>query len=304
MIRLSLLAFFHIIFFNGICQIGIGTSSPNISAALDITSNTKGFLPPRMTAAQRTAISSPAEGLLVYQTDEYKGLWCYISGGWVQASFQNTETNVFKNRIGFNSSTTWTVPSGVYKINVELWGGSGAGSPAYQFCPQFTGGYNGGKGGNGGYNQSAFYVVPGQQYQIIIGAAGINAYSSNQANGVNENCGGIYGYVNLVQGAKIEWYTNFSGDGKSSTFGGAMLPAEGGTAGTNPTRFVSGSEGNNGSILNYNYPITSYGTRSYIPSSSFLNVYPSSSVPGGSGGVIGGSIIGSSGENGYCVISY
>ncbi len=52
-------------------NVGIGTSTPN--AALDVSSTTQGFLPPRMTAAQRIVISSPAEGLLLYQTDGSKG---------------------------------------------------------------------------------------------------------------------------------------------------------------------------------------------------------------------------------------
>ena len=50
-------------------QVGIGTSSPNASAALDITSTTKGLLPPRMTAAQRDAITTPAHGLMIFCTD-------------------------------------------------------------------------------------------------------------------------------------------------------------------------------------------------------------------------------------------
>jgi hypothetical protein len=50
-------------------NIGMGTTNPNSSAKLDITSTTMGFLPPRMTASQASAIPSPAEGLLVYVTD-------------------------------------------------------------------------------------------------------------------------------------------------------------------------------------------------------------------------------------------
>ncbi len=50
-------------------QVGIGTNSPNASAALDVESTTLGFLPPRMTSAEMTAIAAPAEGLTVYCND-------------------------------------------------------------------------------------------------------------------------------------------------------------------------------------------------------------------------------------------
>jgi hypothetical protein len=58
--------------------------NPNASAVLQADSTTKGFLPPRMTAAQRTAIASPATGLIVYQTDGVEGLWLRTSTGWVE----------------------------------------------------------------------------------------------------------------------------------------------------------------------------------------------------------------------------
>ena len=47
-------------------NVGIGTTNP--SAKLDITSTTGGFLPPRMTTTQRDAISTPATGLVIYNT--------------------------------------------------------------------------------------------------------------------------------------------------------------------------------------------------------------------------------------------
>jgi hypothetical protein len=64
-------------------QTGIGTTTPDASAQLDVSSTTKGFLPPRMTAAQRTAISSPATGLLVYQTDATAGYYFYDGTVWL-----------------------------------------------------------------------------------------------------------------------------------------------------------------------------------------------------------------------------
>ena len=67
--------------------IGItGTSGGNFtmdaSAALQINSTIQGFLPPRMTVAQRTSISTPATGLVVYQTDSVEGLYVNTSSGW------------------------------------------------------------------------------------------------------------------------------------------------------------------------------------------------------------------------------
>ncbi len=49
-------------------SVGIGTTTPSASALLDVTSTTKGLLLPRMTTAQRIAITGVA-GLVVYDTD-------------------------------------------------------------------------------------------------------------------------------------------------------------------------------------------------------------------------------------------
>lgn len=68
--------------------IGIATATINASAALDVVSTTKGFLPPRMTTVQRNAISSPATGLTIFctdctATDTSTGvLQTYSSGSW------------------------------------------------------------------------------------------------------------------------------------------------------------------------------------------------------------------------------
>ena len=52
-------------------QVGIGTTTPAASAQLDVSSTTKGFLPPRLSFTQRDAIT-PAEGLMIYNTDTKK----------------------------------------------------------------------------------------------------------------------------------------------------------------------------------------------------------------------------------------
>lgn len=55
--------------FKGVSQVGIGTTNPDVSAVLDVASTTQGILTPRMTSSERNAISNPATGLLVYDTD-------------------------------------------------------------------------------------------------------------------------------------------------------------------------------------------------------------------------------------------
>lgn len=50
-------------------QYGLGTTTPNSSSVLDLTSTSKGLLPPRMTNIQKNAIVSPVAGLIVWCTD-------------------------------------------------------------------------------------------------------------------------------------------------------------------------------------------------------------------------------------------
>ena len=57
--------------------VGIGTTTPNSTSLLDFTSTTKGVLMPRLTGTQQNAISSPATGLLIYNTDSLA--FCYYN---------------------------------------------------------------------------------------------------------------------------------------------------------------------------------------------------------------------------------
>jgi len=67
-------------------NIGIGTNSPATSAALDITSTNMGFLPPRMTIAQRNEISNPVAGLMIWCID-YKRLQVYDGQTWQELAW-------------------------------------------------------------------------------------------------------------------------------------------------------------------------------------------------------------------------
>ena len=71
-------------------QIGINNETPDASAALDITSTTKGLLIPRMTAAERDVIPLPTQGLMIFCTD------CASGEGELQIKL----TSSWKNIIG------------------------------------------------------------------------------------------------------------------------------------------------------------------------------------------------------------
>ena len=65
-------------------QVGVGTTTPETSAMLEAKSSSKGFLPPRLTYAQRQAISSPATGLIIYCTNCGQGEPQFYNGtAWV-----------------------------------------------------------------------------------------------------------------------------------------------------------------------------------------------------------------------------
>jgi hypothetical protein len=61
-------------------NVGIGTTAPDASAILDLSTTNKGFLAPRVTTAQRIAIATPAQGLLVF--DITAGCYYFYNGGW------------------------------------------------------------------------------------------------------------------------------------------------------------------------------------------------------------------------------
>jgi hypothetical protein len=86
-------------------QVGIGTTSPDGSAILDLTTTTRGLLLPRLTQAQRLAIGTPANGLIVYQTDAAAGLWMYVTGQWVRWTTATDVSNTVFSTIGASSAS-------------------------------------------------------------------------------------------------------------------------------------------------------------------------------------------------------
>lgn len=108
----------------GFAQVGIGSNaSPDNSSMLDLTSNNKGLLVPRMTTLQRNAIESPELGLLIYNTDEadfnsYNGTllgWEDLSTGYKTVSKSGEISNNSTTDVLVTGMTS-TPPVGIYSV--------------------------------------------------------------------------------------------------------------------------------------------------------------------------------------------
>jgi len=98
-------------------NVGIGTTTPNAKAQLDISSTTKGLLIPSMTTFQRLAITSPPNGLMVYDTDKNEfyhynvNSWTPILNGdyWTRpVTSRKRISNILDSvGIGTNAPTEW-----------------------------------------------------------------------------------------------------------------------------------------------------------------------------------------------------
>lgn len=127
--KIVFLVFFHLLVYDFSIvrsQVAINSngSNPDISAMLDVSSDTAGVLIPRMTKTQRNDIASPATGLIIYQTDDMPGFyfnsgtpgspsWEMVgskAGYWKEDGSDNIHYN--KGMVGIGTST----PSG--KLNI------------------------------------------------------------------------------------------------------------------------------------------------------------------------------------------
>jgi hypothetical protein len=85
-------------------NVGIGTNTPHPTALLELYSTSKGLLIPRMTQAERNAISSPATGLLIYQTDNTPGFYYWNGTAWIPILSSSSGSGLFWSLTG-NSIT-------------------------------------------------------------------------------------------------------------------------------------------------------------------------------------------------------
>jgi len=170
-------------------NVGIGTAAPAASAVVEMASTTQGFLPPRMTAAQRQAIAAPATGLVVYDTT-VRGLMFYDGTQWQAVGGGGGAGVPIGTIVAWHKSATGTpaLPAGWVECNGQRL--NDAGSPYNgQTLPNLNtaAGYGGGRFLRGGTTSGA--MQDGTLHLRISGhAPGLPwAYlPSQQANGQSD----------------------------------------------------------------------------------------------------------------------
>ena len=261
-------------------QVGIGTTTPNSSAVLDLSSSSKGLLIPRMTSVQRIAIVSPSTGLLVFDNDSnsffyYTGsVWKSISGSSSSSSYwgrsgsstilANSGDNVgigktpkhgFDVNKGINTDSSYLI-GGVQVLSTKgksmLMLGQGAGKN------DSTGEQNVLIGDSAGYkNTSGSYnLFEGYQAGFANKSGSVNSFSGYQAGfanstGFNNSFYGSYSGYKNTSGIWNSFFGSFAGqnntNGYFNTFSG-FSAGEGNTTGGQNTFLGahSGSANNTG----------------------------------------------------------
>ena len=121
--------FFFVIFcvFNSHAQVGIGTDNPEVSSILDLnpSGNDKGLLIPRLSQGERDAINSPANGLLIFQTDNTEGFYFYSStnSSWIKLSLVpevNTNTQIITSNTLSITTNNGLIESNALSITANI----------------------------------------------------------------------------------------------------------------------------------------------------------------------------------------
>jgi hypothetical protein len=232
----------------------------NASSVLDVKSVLKGFLAPRMTQAQRIAIATPADGLLVYQTDVTKGFYYYngTTAAWVLLSAStgtgwgltgNAGTNSSANFLGTTDNTSFKMRTD----NIQRMILDSLGSVAVGSAPVFTAGVPRERflvdaGSTAANPTTSYNVISGKGYidnylQLNIQNMAGTASASSDVVASNDAATQLVNYVDLG--------INSSGNTSTGVLGGAStayLYSTGndfaignGTAGKNLLFFTNGA---------------------------------------------------------------
>ena len=222
-------------------QVGIGTSSPVASSILDLTSTTKGMLVPRMTATQKSDISSPATGLLIYQTDGTTGFYYYTGSAWIglpnSGLLSKVEGTDFTGSLLVGHATTGTLTTAEYNTGIGLGALQAVTTGVYNtasgflgLCSNTTGLMNTASGADALYSNTAGNYNTASGVRALFSnttgsfntASGVYALSSNTTGDQNTALGNYAlnvnttGYQNTAVGDNAGYYTNAGIDNLTS----------------------------------------------------------------------------------------
>jgi hypothetical protein len=267
-----LLLIFCLLHFIKAQNLGINTTgnTANASAGLDVDFSNKGILIPRValtSISDAVTIVSPATSLLVYSSGGAVADGYYYNSGIPAAPIwslfittASASNGCFTNWQLFTANGTFTVPAGITKIKVCVYGGGAGGG-----CGNIPGG---GGGGAGGYAEGTYAVTPAANFTVTIGSGGIGGLSGLPGtNGGTSSFGalisatggsggtaasfggiggiGIGGYLNTSLGNGGSGSTDvLSGNGTGGGGAGANISAGGFGGGAGGGGFGGGNGGN------------------------------------------------------------
>jgi len=191
--------------------VGIGTTAPDASAALDIVSSSKGALLPRLTAAQVAAIASPATGLLVFQTDNTPGF--YYNGGTPAAPTWQLLGTGTATAVGDNLGNHTATQALNLQANPLTGTGDDLGPTAVGVGITARGGFNLGQNNGGnlllGYQAGQALTTnlstgdgTGNQLVGYQAGAALTTGSGNQFEGFGSGAATTTGFANVFSGAR------------------------------------------------------------------------------------------------------
>ena len=274
--KLLLSAAFIAASFTSIAQVGVGTTTPDASSALEVKSTSKGLLLPRLTKSQRDAIGSPVAGLTVYCIDCNSGEISLFNGstwGVTSSGYVSRHTNVKSD----GSVGTYTF------LNHNL----GADTSLDPHTPV--------KGLNGDYYQWGRYA-PAADVDIIIGTWGVQGGDSDNGNwtpgakGPQDPCPANYRVPSQTEWEAVDIYnddfrTGLPWSGGDTEFGNALhygpdastklltLPAAG-----KRINFAVGALYSRGTYGHYWSSSTENSSSAYVLTFNSSNVLPANNI--------------------------
>ena len=289
-------------------------ANPDPSAQLDINSTSKGLLIPRMTSAQRQAIVSPANGLMVFDVTTNSN-WVFRNNSWSEMMNAFTRMHVIKAP----GAQTFTIPAGVSVVRVEMWSAGGAGyTHTLSNSPiRFS---SGGGGGGGAYGTFYLSVTQGNvlNFNIPLGSGNavqsgnmtfnLNSYNLELSSGSSAgmNMVGTGGALASASGFPTNQYYVVNGESGKPNLNHSNV----GTYNGNDSYHFSIHTGNGGSAaMRNNGGIGGFYSETFISAlTSQFNSNSSANIPGGGGAAPLALALGtdfySAGREGMVIIHY